>query len=415
MIYILLVISVIINTYALFLSTKSSDKFIYYFMFSIVSTNLLISPLSEDINGIMFVFRLLFLLMLLVYSRNLLLKWHKYLLFLLFYFFLVLFLHMDAGAIGSFIHYITMFLLAYACYKKIDLSRVDARVNTLFSYLVLFLVFYLTFTTTTGYGRVMYSEAYNVGAFGSQRITLLSYFIVFGFISMINTKKINAKNILVLLIGLSILFLIMKRSTLIILFIGIISFVIYNKGGYGHKIKGLGALLVIVFCIILVFGSEIQNRIQERADRYEVSLEMVESENRFMEYLVFPEYISDSDISTLVLGNGFISTHSYRYDYLGFRDRSIHVGYIKLVYHVGILGLVLIGFPIMVIVIRLLQNRPNFMIYNRNSILSYGFASTIMLIANLFVDDALADYTAYAIVIFIAISFKVTKMNRNGY
>jgi hypothetical protein len=326
--------------YLLFMLFFKRNKFLYEFVYAVFFSNIFITQVLDQYSGVAFPIRFLQMLMLCVYIFTYKIKINIIIYLIIFYCIFLISYYLDIYSISYITNFITFYLIFLCGKDLINDSSFEPKIIKLASKILLTSIFYLAFTLTFGIGYAMYDENNTVGGLAMDRINIVAYCFVILIIYLIR-NQISKKNIIYLFIGIISILIVSKRLPILMIVVGFLITLAQSKINF-KKILLLLRVLVVFSIFILILPEKYGlGRLEMRGKKVQVQNGVIKQESRYLEYLFVFNYIEESKIENLLIGNNFKSTHKYRKKFLGLEGREIHTGYINNLYRFGLIGFTL--------------------------------------------------------------------------
>lgn len=392
----LIIITYLLNVYLFFTSIKKSTLFLYRFILINFISNVILTLYTPDYPGIALPIRFLHLALVILFIIKNKLRNSFSINAIAIYFIALLLYYRDLDSLSGIAYLLTFFMTFTAGSALVNDPQFDERLIKLCKSIIIFGIAYIAITLTTGVGKEMYSADITVGAFGHDRINIISFaaVILFAYYTAYSHDK---KSIIYILLASLLVLFITKRLAIILLVLGLLFIFIQFKFNIKKLLYSAIAIGLLILTLTFLPDKYIQGRIDDRQGRLEISEENVESDGRYIEYLVLPFYVNDNSFSTLTFGNGFGDTFNYRYLYLGLNKRPIHAGFVYNIYKFGFFGLalILVFFIYVAIFLRRLHKHKNKFSYLKDSPgLLLGFPALLMIIVYNLVDGVFKEFPA---------------------
>jgi len=213
--------------------------------------------------------------------------------------------------------------------------------------ILIYFVTYIVYANVFSFGGSLYGgplASFKTGYIGLQALYIPTFLII---LTLFLLPFYNKKTWIILLSGLGIIIflLILKRTNLLLLAIGLVLWLYFER-----KINTkYGVLFLIVLGVSIYFVSTsdiLDERISVRSSIFSSEYSITQ-EGRFKENIFIWDQINDSPI-TLFFGSGEVfndrETMSEEADFVGSRGRQTHNSYARLLWNGGLLGLFLFLF-----------------------------------------------------------------------
>lgn len=219
-----------------------------------------------------------------------------------------------------------------------------SRFEKVILYTNIFSVIYIIYTSYFQIGFVVYGN--EVLRFGGLFFFGL-YLFVFSIPIFIHalSKRFSIVLLVLVLSEIALLFLSLKRTYL--LFVGVFLFAFILVLIFFEKKKYLGFLLIAILIGVGFYSFDGILETQNLRDR-ELTSESLESEGRYLEYLIyFDDRVNSISYRSFIGQNPFANTGDFGHDNiygLNVNDRSLHSDFVVYLYGIGIFGFILFIF-----------------------------------------------------------------------
>lgn len=187
-----------------------------------------------------------------------------------------------------------------------------------------------------------YSEiTADLGTLGAQTIHTLSLCAILFFVLNYYIKsKPQIIDHIILSLSIFIIFIVFRRTAILLLLIGLSTFVfLCGKKNFARIILFFVPILVLFFIINF---SDLAYQFEHRLSTKMKTVEDIQREGRILEYQHYWEFLSDINLAEFLFGNNsFFETRDFGRKFYG-RERPIHTDYIFILYSAGIIGLLLL-------------------------------------------------------------------------
>lgn len=329
------------NLYMSFLLLNNKRNFLYEYTYSVFLSNILITQVLEQYDGVAFPIRFIHMLFLVYYIYINKIKINLIVLLIIIYSVFLILIYTDIYSISYIINFIT-FYLAFISGKNLQKDDFfEIKIISIAKRILLTSLIYLIFTLTFGIGFAMYDESNTVGGLAMDRINIVAYCFIIVLIYILK-DQISKKNLIFLFFGIIAILIVSKRLPILMITIGFIISFIQSKINL-KKIFLLFRVFVLIIIFILILPKKYGlGRLEMRGQKVQVENGVIKQESRYLEYLFIFNYLEDAKTEQLLFGNNFKSTHDYRKKYLGLSKREIHTGFINDLYRFGLIGFGLI-------------------------------------------------------------------------
>lgn len=333
------------NIYLFLKAINKEQIFIYRFLLTVIVSNSLFIFVLDKYAGFAFLIRIIQFLAVAVFvyrtKPNTILPIRLLTIYLL----ALLVFRLNIANISGSIYFFTYFLIFLAGMQLRYEKSFDSTIKKFSAFIIVYVVFYLSYSIVQGVGKEMYSDTLTVGGLGVSRMNIITFsmIILFAYTYLGHKFENRVINIFLILTSIAILLLITKRTSIVFATVGIILIILQGKLTF-QRFNVFASLLIFLILVLNVFEDVFVDRFVARGNELDIAFETVERTTRYQEYLVLPFYFQDSNTKTIMFGNGLGGTHDYRHRYLGSEGRSIHSGVVHKIYTIGVIGLLLIAY-----------------------------------------------------------------------
>jgi len=306
---------------------------------------------------------ILLIVILVAYNRNII---NLYIIIKIFLIFIIFLIFVSPTATGntykewvSIFTNLMLFQLGidyYYKYISVEILLKVSRWMLSFGILIFFIFQFTPFQPIQNYG---YTDEVIMGSLTGFGVLFIPFNILFILVSVLNKKyKMVKYDIAIILIGISTLIIITNRTALLATVIGLTVYIILD----GRMLKRFFKLILflpIIFLLLYLNQDLLLASFEARQQKFE-SVQVIENEERYMEYFFLYQERVNSEISVLLTGENIFKSKDYFGSRYFYRPRPLHSDFNELFYGAGVIGLLIYLLVLFVIFVELLGIRKKF-------------------------------------------------------
>jgi hypothetical protein len=265
----------------------------------------------------------------------------------IFYLLIITIISFLSGHYGwsSFYSWQSFFLIYFSYYIGFHLINDEQRIKLLITQIknaaIIYIIYFVViqFFEFSFKSYESYSGIFNIGVISSRRLLFISYTIITLFLGINFYQNKSNKKKLFLILFLILFFIsliILRRTVILISFIGILIFVVNN-----FNFKKISLLFFYSAIAALIFSFTFKDvfQIQLNYRSNQTGFTITHEEARFSEILMLSEYINNETDKQIFFGNlNRFETFEFWRKYGGANNRAIHSDFVFLIYSSGLIG-----------------------------------------------------------------------------
>jgi len=257
------------------------------------------------------------------------------------YFLIMAFLSTDMiSSINFIMPFLTSLLLFPLAIQILKTNPILYSVKQLFNVLLFLYPLYILLANIIGFGE-SYGIIFSAGFLTTSGIYPIVINILAGFHilkSRLKIRKFNIVYFLVISLNISILLLNMRRTAILVLAVGIVSFLVLERK---FKLIFISLFIIVISAVFInfLFSDIMTSQIEAREHIFDS--ETYDQEGRYLEFLYIIDYAQRNfNLGNYLFGRDLMITESFGLKYFG-RSRTIHSDWINIFYGAGLLGVFL--------------------------------------------------------------------------